>query len=119
METNKRITTIKEAQELVGDFAKRNNWKDVPNIDKFDHLHEELLEMSQHLRYKSEDERIKCIEEKKDIFIDGIGDLFFGTCRLANQLGVDVEDAFNLVKGEILNKYDHKDKENNITKNRI
>ena len=111
----KTIKTIKEAQLLVKDFTERNNWKDTPNIDKFDHLHEELIEMSQHLRYKSEDERIKLIQEKKDIFIDGVGDLFFGLCRLANQLGVDIEEAFNLVKTEILAKYKHKNPEDNIT----
>jgi len=112
---DKKITTIKEAQALVRTFAERNNWKDVPNVDKFDHLHEELIEMSQHLRYKSEDERIKLIQEKKGVFVDGIGDLFFGLCRLANQLGVDIEEAFNLVKAEILGKYNHKNPENNIT----
>lgn len=112
----KQITTMKDSQKLLKFFAERNNWKDVPNIDKFDHLHEELIEMSQYLRYKSEEERIKFVEENKDIFIDGVGNLFFGTCRLANQLGVDIEDAFNLVKKEILEKYDHKNSENNLTK---
>jgi NTP pyrophosphatase (non-canonical NTP hydrolase) len=110
------MKTIKEAQKLVKDFAKRNNWKDVPNIDKFDHLHEELIEMSQHLRYKTEKERIECIKEKKEIFKDGIGDLFFGTCRLANQLGVDIEEAFNMVSTEILAKYNDKNPENKLVK---
>jgi NTP pyrophosphatase (non-canonical NTP hydrolase) len=113
---DKQITTMKDAQILLRQFAKRNNWKDVPNVDKFDHLHEELIEMSQHLRYKSEEERIKFVEENKEIFVDGIGDLFFATCRLANQLGVDIEEAFNMVKKEILAKYDHKDPENNIVR---
>ena len=112
----KQITTMKAAQKLLKFFAERNNWKDIPNVDKFDHLHEELIEMSQHLRYKSEEERKKFVEENKEIFVDGIGDLFFGTCRLANQLGVDIEDAFNLVKTEILAKYNHKNSENNLTK---
>lgn len=111
-----KISTIKDAQKLVKDFALRNDWEDVPNIDKFDHLHEELIEMSQYLRYKNEDERKAIILEKKEIFVDGIGDLFFGTCRLANQLGVDVEEAFNMVQSEILGKYDHKDAENNLIK---
>ncbi len=113
----KQIKTMKEAQELLKFFAERNNWKDVPNIHKFDHLHEELIEMSQHLRYKSEEECKKYVEENKEIFIDGIGDLFFGTCRLANQLGVDIEDAFNLVKKEIFAKYNHQNPENKLTKN--
>ncbi len=112
----KQITTMKDAQKLLKFFAERNNWKDVPNVDKFDHLHEELIEMSQHLRYKSEEERKKFVEDNKHIFVDGIGDLFFGTCRLANQLDVDIENAFNLVKKEILAKYNHKNPENNIVK---
>ena len=111
-----KIKTIKEAQKLVKNFAKRNNWKDTPNIDKFDHLHEELIEMSQHLRYKTEEERVQCVKEKKEIFKDGIGDLFFGTCRLANQLGVDIEEAFNMVLTEILEKYNHKNLENKLIK---
>ena len=56
------------------------------------------------------------VDENREIFVDGIGDLFFGTCRLANQLGVDVEEAFNLVKTEILAKYDHTNPENNIVR---
>lgn len=112
----KYITTIRDAQKLVKYFAKRNNWEDVPNIDKFDHLHEELIEMSQYLRYKSKEERIKFVKENQDIFIDGIGDLFFGLCRLANQLNVDVEESFNSVKKEILDKYANKNLENNLIK---
>src|SRR3989338_1898729 len=112
---DKKVTTIKEAQALVKAFAERNNWKDIPNVDKFDHLHEELIEMSQHLRYKSEEERIKLIQEKNDVFVDGIGDLFFGLCRLANQLGVDVEEAFNFAKDKILEKYKKSKSEENIT----
>ena len=111
---NNHIKTIQEAQALVKQFSERNTWKDVPNIDKFDHLHEELIEMSGHLRYKSEDERQQYVRDHKEIFIDGIGDLFFGTCRLANQLGVDMEEAFNLVQKEILAKYNHTNAENNL-----
>ena len=114
---DKKIVTIKEAQQLVKFFAERNNWKDTPNIDKFDHLHEELIEMSQHLRYKSEEERIQFIKENKAIFMDGVGDLFFGLCRLANQLSVDIEDSFNMVKKEILEKYNHKNQENKLIQN--
>ena len=104
---------------MIKTFAKRNQWKDVPNIDKFDHLHEELLEMSQYLRYKSEKERINFVKENKEIFVDGIGDLFFAMCRLANQLGVDIEEAFNLVKDSVFAKYNHKNSENNITHKKI
>ncbi len=106
---------MKDAQKLVKAFAERNRWDDSPNVDKFDHLHEELIEMSQHLRYKSAEERQQFVQEHKEIFTDGIGDLFFGTCRLANQLGVDIEEAFNMVQKEILKKYNHTNAENNLT----
>lgn len=108
------ITTMREAQRLVRQFAERNGWSDVPNVDKFDHLHEELIEMSKHLRYKNGEERVKFVEENRDIFNDGIGDLFFALCRLANQLGVDIEEAFNAVQREILAKYNEKGKETKI-----
>lgn len=110
-----KIQRIKDAQKLVKDFAKKNNWKDVPNIDKFDHIHEELIEMSQYLRYKTEKQRIKEIGINKQVFVDGVGDLFFALCRLANQLNVDIESAFNMVSAEIFKKYDNKNKEINIS----
>lgn len=113
-----KIQKIRDAQKLVKDFARKNNWKDVPNIDKFDHIHEELIEMSQYLRYKTEKQRIKEIKVNKQIFADGIGDLFFAICRLANQLNVDIEIAFNMVSKEIFKKYNNKNKEINISSKR-
>lgn len=98
-------TRIYQAQHFVKQFSLNNNWSDAPNIDKFDHLHEELTEMSKHLRYKTEAEKIEYIKQHKEIFIDGIGDLFFALCRLANQLEVDIEQAFNFVKDSITVKY--------------
>jgi NTP pyrophosphatase (non-canonical NTP hydrolase) len=100
-----KTTEISDAQKFVKNFAINNGWKDFPNIDKFDHLHEELIEMSKCLRYKSEKEMTEYIKENQDVFEDGIGDLFFGVCRLSNQLGIDVEKSFNLVKGRIVKKY--------------
>ncbi len=100
------VKTLVEAQRFVKEFAERNGWKDSPNIDKFDHLHEELIEMSQHLRYKPEEERVAFVREHKELFLDGVGDLLFGLCRLANQLNVDLAEAFNLVKDGIVRKYE-------------
>lgn len=102
----KKTKTIHEAQLIVKKFAEKNGWKNVPNIDKFDHLHEELLEMSRYLRYKNPKQRLKAIKENREVFLDGIGDLFFGTCHLANQVGINIEEAFNFVKDSILKKYD-------------
>jgi NTP pyrophosphatase (non-canonical NTP hydrolase) len=101
----KRIRTIKEAQKLVKQFARKNKWRDAPNIDKFDHLHEELIEMSALLRYKSEKEMRKVLKARREDFVDGVGDLFFGLCRLANQIGVDIEEAFNFVHPKITRKF--------------
>jgi len=113
---NQKNLTIRDAQEVVKNFAMTNGWVDEPNIDKFDHLHEELIEMSQYLRYKTLAERKKTTKEKKKIFVDGVGDLLFGLCRLANQLGVDMEEAFLMVEKEIKKKYARQKVENNIVK---
>jgi NTP pyrophosphatase (non-canonical NTP hydrolase) len=102
------ITTMRDAQKLIKEFAISIGSDDSPSIDKFDHLHEELIEMSKHLRYKSEDERKILIKARKEIFTDGIGDLFFALCRLANQLDVDIEDAFNMVHPHITSRYAHR-----------
>lgn len=104
----KSSTSIKSAQKFVKKFAINNNWSDDPNIDKFDHLHEELIEMSKHLRYKGSKEMKEYIKANRDIFEDGIGDLFFALCRLANQLEVDIDKSFNLVTGRIIAKYKDK-----------
>jgi len=115
----KKIIKISEAQALVRDFARSNGWSDEPNIDKFDHLHEELVEMSKYLRYKSSKEMKEYIKENKDVFEDGIGDLFFALCRLANQLGLDVEKSFNLVSERIITKYRDKKDESKHKPNKI
>lgn len=88
----------------------------MPNIDEFDHLHEELIEMSRHLRFKSEEERIKLVEENRDMFTGETGDLLFGLYRLANQLGVDLEDGFLQTKEKVVKEYDQKGDEANIVR---
>lgn len=108
MAQDNHITTMREAQQLIKEFAKSMGSDDAPTIDKFDHLHEELIEMSKHLRYKTEDERKILIKARKEVFADGIGDLFFALCRLANQLDVDIEDAFNMVHPHITSRYAHR-----------
>lgn len=105
---------ISDAQKLVKDFTLRNGWEDFPNIDKFDHLHEELIAMSQHLRYKSRQENEKFVSENKEIFEDGIGDLFFALCRLANQLNANIDECFTMASSKILEKYNKKQPETNI-----
>ena len=96
---------IVKAQRIVKDFAIKNKWKDEPNMNKFDHIHEELIEISQHLRYKNTDEMKNTIKKNKIVFEDGIGDLLFSTLRLANQLEVDAEKAFNKSSKRIFKKY--------------
>ena len=103
--SNQPIKTISEAQQLVKDFVLRNNWDDSPNIDKFDHLHEELTEMSRLLRYKNQEERLQVLHEHHAEFLDDMGDLLFATCRLANQLQINLDEAFNSVSKNILERY--------------
>ncbi len=106
--------TIKEFQKIVKEFAERNSWKDFPNIDKIDHLHEELVEISQHIRYKSPEEIQKFVNRNKELFEEEIGDLLFGTARLANQFDIDLEKAFEITRKKAFKKYGNQKKENNI-----
>ena len=105
---------ISEAQQIVKEFARKNKWKDAPSIDKFDHVHEELIEMSQHLRYKNAKESKVTVGKNKRVFEDGIGDLLFSVLRLANQLGIDAENAFGKSSRRIMKKYKSAKKEHNI-----
>ncbi len=105
---------ISEAQNIVKTWSERNGWEDIPNIDKFDHLHEELIEMSQHLRYKSESERVEFVKNHQDYFTAEMGDLLFGVCRLANQLGINLEEGFFITKEKAEAKYGPGAKESNI-----
>jgi NTP pyrophosphatase (non-canonical NTP hydrolase) len=107
--------TIKEFQKIVKNFAERNSWKDFPNIDKIDHLHEELVEISQHIRYKSKEEVEEFVNKNKKLFEEEIGDLFFGVVRLANQFGVDLGKAFEMTRKKVFEKYNNQEKENNVT----
>jgi NTP pyrophosphatase (non-canonical NTP hydrolase) len=108
--------TIKEAQDAVKEFSEGNGWEDIPNIDKFDHIHEELLEMSRHLRYKTEEERIAFVQENKDLFEKEMGDLLFAVCRLANQLDVNLENGFTATHEKVLKKYSGNKPEHNIVR---
>lgn len=108
--------TIKECQKIVKEFADRNSWKDFPNIDKIDHLHEELVEISQHIRYKSREETERFVRENIKLFEEEIGDLFFGTVRLANQFGVDLEKAFEITQKKAFEKYKDQKKEIKIVR---
>ncbi len=110
-----RIQKMRDAQAFVKYFAQESfkatgddRWRDYPSVDKFDHLHEELIEMSRKLRYKSKKERKQIIRDQKAVFVDGIGDLFFALCRLANQLNIDIEDAFESVHESIFDRYSRK-----------
>lgn len=108
--------TIRECQEVVKKFAEQNSWKDFPNLDKIDHLHEELVEISQHIRYKSKEEIQKFVDENKELFEGEIGDLFFGMVRLANQFGVDLNKAFEMTREKAFEKYKNQEKEVNIVR---
>lgn len=85
------ITTISSAQEFLRTFVVERNWLDFPNIDKIDHLQEELGEI---LSPFQGNDSIEDVLKRKDEIVDGVGDLYFALCRLSNQLGVNLEEAF-------------------------
>ena len=73
------ITTISSAQEFLRTFVVERNWLDFPNIDKIDHLQEELGEI---LSPFQGNDSIEDVLKRKDEIVDGVGDLYFALCRL-------------------------------------
>lgn len=103
---------IKEAQQMVKEFSLGQGWEDSPCIDKFDHIHEELTEISHLLRYKDLPERLQAITENKDKIQNEMGDVIFGILRLCNQLQIDAETGFRLTADKVKSKF------NNVSENR-
>lgn len=110
---------IYEAQKFVKNFVRENKWEDTLTIDKFDHIHEELCELSSRIRYRSRSEIEKETNENKYIFEDGIGDLLFATFRLCNQLGVDAEKSFEKSAKCIAQRYNGKRETKELNKSTI
>ena len=98
---------LKEAQQIVKNFALQQGWDDTPCIDKFDHIHEELTEISHLIRYKTKEERIKLVNEKKEKLQKEIGDVLFAMLRLANQLNVDAEEGFKHTAEKVKAKFNN------------
>lgn len=106
----KEIHQFKEAQELIKIYSDNFNWRKIPNSDKFEQLHRELNQLEENLKYKTDEEKKEYIETHQSHFDQGIGNLLFAFIRLANQLNVNVEHAFNKSKDNILSKFKEKQK---------
>ncbi len=99
--------SIEKIQQIVREFAKSRNWEDYPNIDKFDHVHEELIEVSQYLRYKSREEMEGFLSDPKNkaLIEEEMGDVLFVFARLANQLNIDLGKGFETTVAKVLKKF--------------
>jgi NTP pyrophosphatase (non-canonical NTP hydrolase) len=103
-----------EAQKVVKQFAIDLHWEDFPDLHQIDHAHEELVEISQHIRYLDRAAAQRVVEEKHDIFQKEFGDAIFCLVRMANQFHVDLEEAFKLAEARIRKKYEHDGRRNII-----
>ena len=109
-----KITTFKEAQAKVKEFAERNGWVDEPNIDKFEHVHQEISEIARLFLYKTP-EQMKLIRSEKSEEVESeFGDLLFVITRLANQFDIDMQTCFNKAHKKIFAKYEEKRTEHKI-----
>lgn len=112
--TEENITRFKDAQKKVKEFAERNNWVDEPNIDKFEHVHQEVSEMARLFLYKTPEQMRQIRKEKSDEVESEFGDLLFVITRLANQFDLDMEECFNKAHQKIFKKYEEKKAEHKI-----
>jgi hypothetical protein len=108
------IEDISNAQQFVRRFAIQRNWVDKPNVDKFDHLHEELSEIAAHFVGKTEQTRVAVIQRRHASLESEVGYFYFGFCQLATLIDVDVQTTFNTAKTRISTKYQDSGSEGNI-----
>ncbi len=108
------ITTFNGAQEKVKEFAERNGWVDEPNIDKFEHVHQEVSEIARLFLYKTPEQMKQLRVEKSDEVESEFGDLLFVITRLANQFDLDMQKCFDKAHKKIFKKYEEKKIEHKI-----
>lgn len=86
-------------QKQIDKFAKDRNWSQFHNPkDLLLGIVEEIGEFRNIIKWEQDTEKIaKIIKEKKIDVKDGIGDIYWFLALLANQTGVDINEAITEV----------------------
>jgi len=105
---NKKQTTIYEAQQLVDDWIKKYGVRYFSELTNMAVLTEEVGELARIMARKYGDQSFKKSDEKYDL-ADEMADVLWVLVCLANQTGVDLNEAFlkNLEKKTSRDKERH------------
>jgi len=105
---NKKQTTIYEAQQLVDDWIKKYGVRYFSELTNMAVLTEEVGELARIMARKYGDQSFKKSDEKYDL-ADEMADILWVLICLANQTGVDLNEAFlkNLEKKTSRDKERH------------
>jgi NTP pyrophosphatase (non-canonical NTP hydrolase) len=88
---------VKDAQERVKSFDEERGWQHSWDIkDLLLNITEEGGEMWNLIKWIDDEKQKQVVEENKAEIIDYVGDTLYLILKIANQTGVDVEEAFNL-----------------------
>lgn len=96
-------TTIHELQEKVVAFRDARDWKQFHNPkDLAISLLLEAGEVLEHFQWKNADEMAKHVVDKKEDVGEELADVFYWILLIANDLDIDLAEAFNkkLAKNE-------------------
>lgn len=95
---------LREVQESVDRWlAPLGYWHPLANLAR---LTEEVGELSREINHRWGPKTKKPTEETRDLALE-LGDILFVIAAMANQMGVDLEDAFR----QVLQKYAERDKD--------
>jgi NTP pyrophosphatase (non-canonical NTP hydrolase) len=95
--------TIEEAQRAVDEWIQKSGgyWPPLSNLAR---LVEEVGELSREINHRFGAKRRKSSEPEGDIALE-LGDILFVTLALANEQGIDLDDALR----RVLTKYGARD----------
>jgi len=95
---------LREVQQAVDRWlAPLGYWDPLANLAR---LIEEVGELSREINHRWGPKTKKPTEEEGDLALE-LGDILFVIAAMANQMGVDLEDAFQ----QVLRKYAERDKD--------
>ncbi|GAK60433.1 hypothetical protein U27_00330 [Candidatus Vecturithrix granuli] len=91
--------TLYECQQLVDEWVNTIGVRYFSELTNLAQLVEEVGEVARILSRRYGDQSMKPLEKESDL-ADELADVFFVLCCLANQIGIDLTDAFhrNLAK---------------------
>ncbi len=100
------MSDLKDLQNLVVKFRDERDWRQFHNPkDVAISLVLEATEVLEHFQWKNETEIKKHLRESKDKVSDEIADVLYWVLLIANDLGINLQEAFKKKLSDNAKKY--------------